>query len=145
MLSGSGLWWLGPEDRVLEPSPGTEAVVPAIPGDLWLEPILAVNSTLPEFSTPQRKQLLHFLLYLSKRGFLPCKKARPTCISGNPRDGKGPARAYIPWASPWPVCCDLSPHGQHVAPASPDTAVDRSDLRKPRGVHAKLKLVILFF
>lgn len=108
-----------------------------------------MNLTLPEFSTPQRKQLLHFLLYVSKRGFLPCKKASPICISGNssgnPRDGQGPARAYILWASTWPSCCDLSPQGQHVAPAPPDTAVDRSDLRKPRDVHAKLKLVILFF
>lgn len=60
---------------MLEPSPGAEAAVPAIPGDLWLEPTLAMNLTLPEFSTPQRKQLLCFLLYLSKRGFLPCKKA----------------------------------------------------------------------
>lgn len=112
MLSGSGLCWLGSGERALEPSPGAEAEVPATPGELWLEPTLAMNLTLPEFSTPQRKQLLHGLLYLSKRGLLPCKEAGPTSISGNLRDGQGPARAYIPWASTWPGCCDLSPHRQ---------------------------------
>lgn len=45
----------------------------------------------------------------------------------------------------WPNCCELSPHGQCVAPVPLDTAANKSELRNPVDVHAKLKLVILFF
>ncbi|OBS77181.1 hypothetical protein A6R68_16342 [Neotoma lepida] len=37
-------------------------------------------------------------------------------------------------------CCDLSPHGQHVAPVPLDTAVNRNELGNSTDVYAKLKL-----
>lgn len=61
-----------------------------------MEPTLALDLTLPELSTPQGKQLLPLLLYLSKRGFLPRKAASPTAFLGIPEMGRSqPGPTYL--------------------------------------------------